>query len=67
MDLATYLNLLLPCERRLFRRQLASKAGVSMQTVSNWVCKRQFPRGIHAQIIMELTQRKVTLEDIYGE
>lgn len=51
-------------ERIEFRRRLAQRAGVSGQTVSNWVCGRQRPTPEHARIVARETGGKVELEDL---
>lgn len=64
MRLKEFLATLSQPARIEFRRRLAQRAGVSGQTVSNWVCGRQRPTPERARIIARETGGKIALEDM---
>jgi predicted transcriptional regulator len=59
MDLKTYLK-----SRRLTIKEFAKLIKVSGPAVSNYICKKRKPRIHIAKKIIEVTNGKVTLEDL---
>ena len=53
-------------KNRIEQKDFAKRIGVASSTLSRWLSGDRTPRGAQALKIVDATERKVTLQDIYG-